>query len=344
MESYFDPKHPASFGGVDNFRKHHDKKFARKQIQDWMLKQDAYTLNKPVRKNFKRRITFTKGIDDLWQADLVDLSSISKYNEGYKFLLTVIDLFSKVAWAIPLKNKSGQTLTEAFSTLFQQRKPAHLQTDKGTQFLNRSVQKLIKEYKINFYTSENQDVKAGVVERFNRTLKTKMCKYFTHENTMRYIYVLDSFLHSYNNTIHRTIKMAPSEVNAQNKEEEIRARLYRPKSKLVWKFQIGDQVRIGRGKRELKKGYLLSWTDEIFTIASRRPSDPSVYKVKDFSGEVNGGNFYAFELQRVIKEDNVYEIDKILKTRKWQCQSEHLVHCEGYPSSFDSWGTDLIKL
>ena len=110
MESYFDPKHPASFGGVDNFRKHLDEKFTRKQIQDWMLKQDTYTLHKPVRKNFKRRITFTTGIDDLWQADLVDLSSISKYNDGYKFLHTVIDVFSKVAWTVPLKNKSGQTL------------------------------------------------------------------------------------------------------------------------------------------------------------------------------------------------------------------------------------------
>ena len=108
-----------------------------------MLKQDAYTLHKPVRKHFKRRITFTTGIDDLWQADLVDLSSISKYNDAYKFLLTVIDVFSKVAWAVPLKNKSGQTLTEAFSKLFQERKPAHLQTDKGTEFLNGSVQKLI---------------------------------------------------------------------------------------------------------------------------------------------------------------------------------------------------------
>ena len=98
--------------------------------------------------------------------------------------------------------------------------------------------------------------------------------------------------------------MTPSEVNAQN-EEEIRARLYRPKSKLVWKFQVDEQVRIARGKREFKKGYLPRWTDEIFTIASRRPSDPPVYKIEDHHGEVVGENFYAFELQRVMKEDNV---------------------------------------
>ena len=102
-------------------------------------------------------------------------------------------------------------------------------------------------------------------------------------------------------------------------------------------------MRIARDKREFKKGYFPSWTDEIFTIASRRPSDPLVYKINDYNGGVLGGNFYAFELQRVIKEDNVYKI-KILKTRKRKGKTEHLVHWKGYPSSFDSWETDLVKL
>ena len=137
------------------------------------------------------------------------MSAISKYNDGYKFLLTCIDVFSKYAWAIPLKNKSSKSVVAAFELLFGNRRPANLQTDKGTEFLNAPTQELFKENRINFYTTENDDVKASVVERFNRTLKSKMWKYFTFKGTHRYVDVLNDLLHSYNNTFHPYDKNEP---------------------------------------------------------------------------------------------------------------------------------------
>ena len=107
---------------------------------------------------------------------------------------------------------------------------ANLQTDKGTEFINAPTQELFEENRINFYTTENDDVKVSVIERFNRTLKSKMWKYSTLKGTHRYVDVLKDLLHSDNNTHHRTIKMSPSEVN-RNNESEIRKTIYKTQGK-----------------------------------------------------------------------------------------------------------------
>ena len=254
MESYFNPRQPASFGSIRNFLRHLNEKFTSKQINDWLSKRDVYTLHRPVRRHFPRRKIFAKCIDDLWQADFVDVTSLSKENDNYKFLLTCIDVLSKFAWVVPLKNKTGKTLTDAFSNLIMERQPIHLQTDKGSEFTNNMFQKFLGDHKIKFYTTENNDIKAAVVERFNRTLKEKMWRYFTYKSTHRYIDVLNNLDHSYNNTFHRSIKMTPSEVTVHN-ESEIGRRLFPPKKKIAFKFNIHDKVRISEAQREFKKKY-----------------------------------------------------------------------------------------
>ena len=128
-------------------------------------------LHIPIRHRFRRKQIFTKGIDDLWQADLVDMQSLAQHNDGVKFLLTCIDTFSKYAWVRPLKNKSGLCVKEAFESILDEKASLNLQTDKSTEFKNTSCQGQLTEYKIKFYT-ENDDIKAAIVERFNRTLKT----------------------------------------------------------------------------------------------------------------------------------------------------------------------------
>jgi len=124
-----------------------------------------------------------------------------------------------------------------------------VQNDKGTEFLNSSFQSMLKRHGIKFYTSENEYPKAAVVERFNRTLKEKMFRYFTHKNTHRYTDVLDELLHSYNNTYHRSIEISPLEGN-RDSEDIVRARLYLLKPKhYKWKYKVGDRVRMAKQRR-----------------------------------------------------------------------------------------------
>ena len=237
---YFDVKKVGSFGGVRRLAK--ETKSSLAKTRKWLSGIDAYTLPKPHRLHFRHRRTYAKKSDDLWQADLVDMSSIARYNDGKKFILTVVDVFSKMAWCIALPNKSGATLTAAFASLIGgRRRPTYLQTDKGTEFLNSSFQKLLAENDIRFYTSENEEIKAAIVERFNRTLKTRMYRFFTWSSSYRYVDVLDDLVDSYNRSYHRSIKMSPISVSEAN-EDAVRANLYPPKwpQPKKYPFAVGD--------------------------------------------------------------------------------------------------------
>ena len=335
-EVYFNPSASGSFSGVSNLRRYTGKNV--QTVRQFLSRQDAYTLHKPIRHRFPRRRTFAKGINDLFQADLVDVSNISSHNDGYRYILTCIDVFSKRAWAIPLKTKSGTEVTSAFEKILGETKCNMLQTDKGTEWLNAKFQTLLRSHGIKFYTSENDDIKAAVIERFNRTLKSKMWRYFTYKNTRRFLDVLPDLIHSYNNTYHRSIGMKPANVNSSN-EQIVREKLYplKPKSKLKWKLMIGDKVRISMQRVPFRKGYLGNWSEEIFVVDVRYPTWPVTYGIKDLLDEPIKGRFYEQELQKVDKVGEVYIIEKILKTRKRAGKIEHFVKWRGYPSKFNSW-------
>ena len=197
----------------------------------------------------------------------------------------------------------------------------------------------MKDNEIRHYTSENEDIKCSVVERWNRTLKTKMWRYFSYASTQRYLDVLPALVESYNDSHHRSIKMTPNQVNAQN-EAEVRKRLYPLKetSRPRWKFEVGDQVRLCQARRAFKKGYLPNWTEEIFVVDSHYATDPLTYSVKDYDGEIIAGKFYAEELQKVVKEKNdTYKVEEIIKTRKRAGKTEYFVKWVGYPAKFNSW-------
>jgi transposase InsO family protein len=165
---YYDPSSSGSFGGVRRLASAANK--TEHQTRDWLMNEDAYTLHKAIRRQFLRRKVFVVGIDQLWQIDLADVSHISSHNDDHKFILTIIDCFSRYAFAVPLKNKTAVAVRHAFPQVIesQLRKPVYLQSDKGREFVNAIFQEYLKENGIIHYTSENDDIKCALVERFNR--------------------------------------------------------------------------------------------------------------------------------------------------------------------------------
>ena len=191
---YYNPKRTGGLGGVERLyrdvKKDGKYNISRAQLKKWLMKQDTYTLHKPARRHYKRNRVIVGGIDELWQMDLADMQSIASNNDGYRYLLVCIDVFSKYVWVIPLKNKTSPALVTAFRIILELgRKPQKIQTDQGTEFFNKHFKALMKEEEIQLYNTYNE-TKASVVERVIRTLKTRMWRYFTAKKTMRYIDVL----------------------------------------------------------------------------------------------------------------------------------------------------------
>jgi hypothetical protein len=246
MEStYYSPIKSGSYGGVQPLIPYSGQ--SHSNVTNWLSSQDVYTLHKPVRKVFPRRKTYAEGIHDLFQADLADMQQLSRFNDGYRFILTCVDVFSKRTFAIPLKDKKGSSVAAAFDKIFTEVKPSMIQTDRGTEFLNQQVQDVFRKNNTRFYFSQNKEIKAACVERFNRTLKTRLFRYFTHHRTNRWIDVLDEFIRSYNESFHRSIDMAPNDLTFDN-ADIIMKRLYPEKPISKWKCMIGDTVRISKYK------------------------------------------------------------------------------------------------
>ena len=279
------------------------------------------------------------GIDKIWAADLADMRALSKENEGFNFLLLIIDTFSKYGWIVPLKDKKGETIVKALKEIFKEsgRRPAKLWTDKGREFFNKDVQDLVE-----LYATENEE-KSSIAERWIRTMKEKMFKYFTDNNTNKYIDVLPDLVEDYNNTVHSSTKLTPTDASKEENELKVWRNLYPDRyktSRLNPKFSVGDEVRITKKKKVFEKGYTTRWTEEIFTIKEIRETNPITYKLEDLQGEEIKGTFYEPELQKT--EQQIYRIEKIIKKEK----GRSFVKWKGYSDKFNSWvdNKDLIDL
>ena len=341
---YYNPSHPGSFGGVERLRKGVEDetggKVSVQEVKDFLSEQDAYTLHKPARVHFKRnRVFVTKPLKQ-FQADLCDMQALADHNDGFKYLLTVIDVFSKKAYARVLKKKTASEVTKAFESVLRESEiPEKLQTDEGKEFFNHRFKALMQKFDIVHFRTAS-DLKASVVERFNRTLKTRMWRYFTAHHTRRYLEILPDLLNSYNNSYHKSIKMTPMEVTSEN-AVQVFHNLYGTSSsrrKIKMNFKKGDLVRISKLRGVFDKKYEQSFTDEVFTVTRCIPRTPPVYKLQDYDGEPIEGSFYEAELQKVkMTGDRMFHVEKILKRHVVKGEKQVFVKWKNWPEKFNSW-------
>ena len=300
--------------------------------------QLAEERHKPITRNFRKRTVISYGIDKIWAADLVEMQKYSKWNKGLKYLLMVIDVFSKYGWIVPLKDKKTESVSLAFGLIFKKskRKPEKLWTDKGSEFISKHFKDFLKRHNITLYHTQNEE-KSSVVERWNRTIKNKMWKMFSANNNTVYWDKLDKLVDDYNNRKHSSIKMSPTEASKKENEKQVFTNLYedeiylKPKKQ---KFLIGDKVRLSKYKRRVfDKGYTPNWTEELFVIDKVNLSKPVTYNVVDLLGEKVEGSFYEKELQKAKQQ--TFRIEKIV--RRDNKKKKALVKWKGYSDKFNSW-------
>jgi len=335
---YYDQKHPAGYSNAEVlYRYAKDEGYTRAEIKKWLRKQRTYTLHRPARKHYIRNRIMVYRIDEQWEVDLADLVADIDVNDGWRYLFCCIDVLSKYAWVIPLKTKSAPSLVEGFEKLFSstERRPETIRADKGGEFVNKKVHAYLKKKNIRFFTSQNE-TKAAIVERFQRTLKGYMWRYFTQKGSNRWIDILPDMVHAYNNRVHRSIKMKPVQVTKEN-VTLVRTNLYPNKYlDIRYKFRVGDFVRISKNKSAFEKGYKENWTEEIYTVTKRFARKPPVYNIKDSQENTIVGTFYAEELQKVEKPE-LFILDEILQERGRGKKKEVFVSWKGYPKEANQW-------
>ena len=357
---YYNSFHPASFGGYQklyNYAKKLNQNITLNDVKSWLSSQQEYTLFKETKNNFKRNRIYSSYANQQWEIDILDLSQYSRYNRirihrnnrlelrSIKYLITIIDIFSKYAYVMPIELKSMKIICENFEKLFKLVKPQKIRSDRGLEFDNIQFRLLCEKNNIKFFTTQNSTKKCAIIERFNKTLRTKIERYMNYRRTRRYVDHLKSFVTAYNHSMHKSIKMAPIDVS-YDKEPEVFKNLYGKKNlleilkenRLKNKFSVGDNVRLKYERKIFDKGYRQKWTDIVYKVKKILNKLTKSQLLLEYRGQVLKRRFYPEELQKVeINHNTVWGIEKVLRKRVKNNKVELFVKWKGFPPEESSW-------
>ena len=347
---YLDTKHRTAFSSAEKLWKYiklQGRNITRKQLNQWLMKQDVYTSHHPIVRKFPTVKVVTYGINKLWDADLMDVRNLADTNDGINYIAIFIDVFSRYLYAEPMEGKTAEDSVKAIKSVFSRSKqqPDKFRSDAGQEFLGKAVKEYLAEREIYQQVSRTEK-KANYAERVILTLKKKIYRYMWYHDTDRYIDVLQDLVAGYNDNYHSSIKCAPSAVTKAN-ETAIWAEQYLPEpsekvQKIKYKFKVGDVVRISNNRHPFSRGYGQTFSEELFKIQIRHGSNPPTYTLVDLQDKKIDGLFYDQEMVLVggyhpDSKDRVYRIEAVLKERIRKGKKEVLIKWKGYSNSFNTW-------
>ena len=283
------------------------KTFIQQQEPSQLFKQQKHVKYYfPITAKFKYEIL---------QMDLVDMSDIASTNENYKYLLVIIDVFSRFAFVFPLKNKTADTVTYILKDVVEETSPHILNTDLGSEFISNSFKTMLLKHGIQInYVDVGEHKKLAIVDRFVRTLRQKINMYLSQYHTTKYIDVLEKIVYNYNNSFHTGIKKIPSEVTYEDPHIfKMDNEKYNKAFSNEILFNIGDKVRYIITKTSFSKGTLPKWSKTVHTIIS---SQPHSYILE------NGVTKKYYDLQKVVGVHRLEENAVTVPTRE-QVRSEN---------------------
>ena len=341
----------ASYGSVYSLYQAAKKKGAtnvtKDQVQKFLNTRDSYTKHRGYLKHFPMKKIIVGGPNQLHQADLIDFQQYAPQNGGVRFLLVVLDVFSKFLWVEPLKDKTNVSVLEALKKIYPNYKafPSTFTSDKGTEFTGKKIQDFFKENFVTYYNSHG-NTKAQFVERAIRSLKQKIFREMEGKESRRYIDSLPQLVNDINHTVSRVTGVSAADVSPENSKRiffnehggtihSLIAEIVPTESqKKNFGFQVGDYVRILADKGVFSKKYNDTFSTEIFQVTEVKMTNPIQAKLQDLLGEEILGKFYKSEMQLVWLPKLKILVERQIKTDK---DKNVLVKWEGYGEKFNSW-------
>ena len=261
--------------------------------------------SKPPKKYYATNKTDVYHIDDIWSLDILDLKDYGpENNRGYRYVLVIIDNFSKFGWTVPLKNKNAQTIKNSFENILvnSKRKPNLIESDRGKEFYNIIFQDFLNKNNIKLY-SRNSSYGAVFAERFNLTIRDLLKKIVFEQGDAKWIDILPTITKQYNNKVQSSTKLPPIQASLKKNEGYVYKNLLDKRKKVKPKFQINDLVRVADLKRTFSKGDTTNWSYKLYKITEIINDTIPAYKIDNLPERYNEALLKKTELSLKQNKD-----------------------------------------